>query len=131
MNSCPPALSRPLVSEGQPAGEQGHFPIAVTNYGSRPVLDVAFDTARFDEFPNSIPTIDETKRKATVLDSDRNAHTFYLAFVDEAKGAVLQGTRNQHGNWHQEEVDLSKVNAWVTLAATHQGVHAGQDLLRR
>ena len=102
-----------LVELGQPAGEQGHFPIAVTNYGSRPVLDVAFDTARFDEFPNSIPTIDETKRKATVLDSDRNAHTFYLAFVDEAKGAVLQGTRNQHGNWHQEEVDLSKVNAWV------------------
>jgi hypothetical protein len=102
-----------LVKVVEAQGWHG-FGVEVVNYGTRAILDIEFDTAHFETFPKSRPTMNnETKRHVHVLDSDRSPHTFWVTFVDDAEQVVITGAKDSHGNWVSDNADPSKVSATI------------------
>jgi hypothetical protein len=103
-----------IVRVEQPQGAGGYFPIEVSNYGEQAVLDLAFDSAQFDDHPTATPEVDEKRRRTLVLDSDRKPYRFLVVFVDADKKPVLTGSKpDRHGDVAQKPVDLSRVQVWV------------------
>ena len=105
-----------VVSLDQPGGSHGYFPVGVSNFGTRAVLDVAFDTATSDLFPSGTRAkiYDEASREIAILDCDRSRHQFSFAFVDEESDEpVLRGKLGSLGVYAYDPIDLSGFEAWI------------------
>jgi hypothetical protein len=91
------------------------FGVDVTNFGTSAVLDVTFDSAKFETVPESTYKVSNGSPRV-VLDSDRQPHTFWVEFVNDAGESVMPGTFNDvYQEWESGPArpDPSKVTAWV------------------
>jgi hypothetical protein len=89
------------------------FDVRVTNYGSRAVLNVEFETAQFEPFPNAEPVLGErARRRIPVVDCDREPGGFWFGFVEDGS-SVITGHTDSHGNWVSDNADATKVAAYV------------------
>ncbi|MCV7254164.1 hypothetical protein H7J86_18545 [Mycobacterium hackensackense] len=98
----------------QPEGPDGYFTVEVFNYGAQAVLDLAFDSALFDDHPKAVAEVDEARRMTTVLDCNRQPYRFFVVFIDADKRPVLAGNeRDGDGRVIHTPVDLTAVHVWV------------------
>ena len=79
------------------------FEIVVGNNGSRPVLDVAFESAKFAPRPDAkVELLSGVDARVSVLKSN-GTHSFPVEVLDEQGYSVFDITTDSHGNERYEE----------------------------
>ncbi|WP_157101592.1 hypothetical protein [Nocardia shimofusensis] len=124
-----------LITVESPAGPGG-YRVRVENFGARPVLNIAFETATIDELPlvRVAPPTDGREPEA-VLQPGRAPATFFVAFVDEqGETALGQAVEDAHGGFRYPlapPTSSVKVTVRYTDAGGVQWVRTGDDAPRR
>ena len=89
------------------------FDVRVTNYGTRAVLDVEFETAQYELFPNAVPVLGErASRHFPVLDCNREPCGLWFGFSEDGH-SVITGHVDELGSWMSDNADATKVTAWI------------------
>lgn len=96
-----------------------HLAVNVTNYGSRAILNLTFESAEFDPVPNAQYSLPYRRaaRSIPVLDCDRRPHQFWLNFLDENGHSVFpDGFNERELRWDDHNrPDVQQVTARVSF----------------
>jgi hypothetical protein len=111
-NAADEAQANLLIIEATDSNGPG-FSVAVTNYGTRAVLNVEFDSATYDLVPDATPDLRSFDELLPVLDADRKPYRFWVGFLDEAGESIITGRTDELGNWHSDNAELSQVNLTI------------------
>ncbi|MGE2733832.1 hypothetical protein [Mycolicibacterium vaccae] len=95
-----------------------NFTVEVSNFSSRPILNVQFVSARYKLAPGvKAELVLHKGRGCPVLDTDRRPYAFEIAFLDEEGHSVLQGQWDDvYSEWDGEDSpDPDHVQALVSF----------------
>jgi hypothetical protein len=89
------------------------FEIVVGNYGSRPVLNVTFESAQYAPQPNAkVDLLSEDDAHVSVL-RPNETHSIPVGTVDNRGHSVFEITKDAHGNEQYDDRDPADVSASI------------------